>query len=309
MDRTSKGILAIVGCACLWSIGGLFIKLIPWNPLVIAGARSLIAGLFILGARIFRNHLNLAGMFPSGPTRKSFPTARFFPETNRLAFWGGSLSLAATMLIFVAANKLTTAANVILLQYSAPVYAALLGWALAKEKPFPEHWAALVAVIFGLGLFFKDGLGSMNLLGDGLAILSGLTFGAYSVFMRMQKDGRPEDSILVAHLITALVGLPWAFINPPAITLLAIGAIMVLGIFQMGVAFMLFAYGIRRVSAVQSMLSSVIEPILNPVWVLIFTGERPGIPAIAGGTVILVSVSVSSVISVRRRLREEQGSQ
>ena len=217
--------------------------------------------------------------------------------------YGAAAAYAATMLIFVAANKLTASANVILLQYSAPVYAALLGWLLVKEKPRIEHWLALAAVCFGLTLFFKDGLKGGSFLGDGLAVISGVTFGAYSVFMRMQKNGRPEDSILLAHIVTAAIGLPFALVAPPLLELKSVAAILALGIFQIGIASLFFAYGIRRVSAVQAMLTAVAEPLLNPVWVLLATGERPGAAAIAGGGVILTAVTVSSIWGVRRQRR------
>lgn len=293
MDRTTKGLAAIVACATLWSIGGLFIKLVDWHPMLIAGGRSLIAALFMLTARRFS---------PRREESKSRKPSR----TDRLALWGAALAYAATMLLFVTANKLTASANAILLQYAAPVYAALLGWFLAKEKPHAEHWGALVAISFGLVLFFKDGLAAVSFLGDSIAVVSGVTFGAYSVFMRMQKEGHPEDSILIAHLLTAAVGLPFAFVQQPTFTFEAVTAILVLGIVQIGLASLFFAYGIRRVTAVQAMLAAVIEPVLNPVWVLIFMGEKPSAAAIAGGAVILAAVTISSVIGVRRSSRQSE---
>jgi drug/metabolite transporter (DMT)-like permease len=287
MDRTTKGIAAIIVCATLWSIGGLFIKLVAWHPMVIAGGRSLVAALFMLTARRFS-------------VRSAAAAHAKLPTTNHYALWGAALANAATMLLFVTANKLTSSANAILLQYAAPVYAALLGWILVKEKPRAEHWLALIAVSFGLVLFFKDGLSTVSFLGDSIAVISGITFGSYSVFMRLQKDGRPEDSILISHLVTAAVGLPFALVYPPTFSVPAIAAILTLGILQIGIASLFFAYGIRRVTAVQAMLAAVIEPVLNPVWVLIVMGEKPSAAAIAGGAVILAAVTVSSVIGVRR---------
>jgi len=183
--------------------------------------------------------------------------------------------MGATMILFVLANKLTSSANVILLQYIAPVWAALLGWAIAKEKPRREHWLALAAVAVGLVIFFKDSLpmGSgagatrgtnPSLLGNIIAVISGITFALYSVFMRMEREGRPEDTILFAHLGTALFCLPFFFLYPPVVTPVALGSILGLGVFQIGIASLLFAYGIRRVTAVQSMLTAVVEPVIEP---------------------------------------------
>ncbi len=290
MDRTAKGLFAIVACATIWSTGGLFIKTIDWHPMVIAGGRSLIAAVFMFAMRMVRAK--------SGRVR-----AISAESGNRFALWGAAAMNASTMLLFVAANKLTTAANAILLQYSAPIYAAIFGWLLAKEKPRKEHWLALGALGVGLYVFFKDGIGGGNFLGDGLALVSGVTFALYSVFMRMQKDGMPEDSILLSHLLTAAVGLPFALFHPPAFTPSAVFGISMLGVVQIGIASLLFAYGIRRVSAVQSMLAAVMEPVLNPVWVFLVAGEQPAASALFGGAIILTAVTGSSVASVRHHAR------
>lgn len=288
----AKGLAAIFVCALLWSTSGLLIKLIPWNPLVISGSRSLIAFFFILAVRIIEKPKYV------GKSKKRYKIL-------------GALSYGATMILFVLANKLTSSANVILLQYIAPVWAALLGWVLVKEKPRFEHWVALAAVAIGLVIFFKDslfasfGLGgrveSLNaILGNSIAVLSGITFALYSVFMRLEKDGRPEDTILIAHLGTALFCLPFFLLHPPQMSPLAVSSIFGLGVFQIGLASLLFAYGIRRVTAVQSMLTAVVEPVMNPVWVFFVTGERPGPATIAGGAVILGAVIFSSIWSNKR---------
>ena len=292
MDRNTKGVLAIFVCALLWSTSGLFIKIIDWNPMVIAGSRSLIAASLMLALR-----LGASGR--TGPSAGS-AWGKIGGKPNRVALIGAALANAATMILFVIANKLTASANVILLQYSAPIWAAVLGWWILKEKLRTEHWAALGAVVVGLYLFFKDGLAQGSFLGDALALVSGLTFAAYSVLLRQQKDGRPEDSILLAHLITAAVCLPFIFIDPPRLEVLPVLSVLALGIFQIGLASLLFAYGIRRVSAVQAMLTAVAEPVFNPVWVFIVTRELPGASAVAGGSVILTAVIASSIVGARR---------
>ena len=288
MSRTTKGLWAIVACATLWSMGGLFIKMVDWHPMIIAGSRGLIAAVFMLTIRLVRSK--------NVPFTVISAASRMRPG----ALWGAAAMNAATMLIFVAANKLTTAANVILLQYSAPIYAALFGWLLAKEKPRTEHWVALGALAVGLYVFFKDGIAGGGFVGDMLALVSGVTFALYSVFMRMQKDGNPEDSILLSYLIAAAVGLPFVFAAPPEFTATAVSGILILGVFQIGVASLLFAYGIRRITAVQSMLAAVVEPVLNPVWVFLATGEQPAASAFAGGAIILTAVTGSSVASAQR---------
>jgi drug/metabolite transporter (DMT)-like permease len=282
MNRRVKGQWAIVACAVFWSTSGLFIKIVSWHPLIIAGLRSFIAALVMTGA----------GRLRPGFGKKGKAQPRMF--------WGAAISYALTMILFVIANKHTASANAILLQYSAPVWAALFGWILAGERPYKEHWAALGAVILGLLLFFKDGLAGGSLWGDSIAVLSGIAFGLHSVFMRLQKEGNPADALIMSHWITAAASIPFLFIAPPELTISNCLAIVFMGIVQIGAASLLFSYGIRRVRAVQAMLTAVVEPVLNPLWVLAVTGEKPGVPALLGGGVIITAVIISSLIGKGR---------
>jgi drug/metabolite transporter (DMT)-like permease len=271
---------AVFLCALFWSAGGLCIKLIDWHPITIAGGRSLIAALFMLGVRFIN------------------------PRTRRLTFdlrplWPAGLAYAATMILFVIANKLTASANAILLQYSAPVWAAVLGWLLFKEKLRWEQWGALVFVMGGLVLFFKDGLASGSLAGNVIALISGITFGLNSVLMRAQRGGTQADAFILAHLVTALFGAPFFFLYPPTLSPVAVGALLFLGVFQIGAASLLFSYGIARITAVQAMITAMTEPVLNPVWVLLATGEKPGPSALVGGAIIVAAVALSSLLRAK----------
>jgi drug/metabolite transporter (DMT)-like permease len=279
-QRIGQG--AVLLCAIFWSTSGLFIKLIDWHPVVIAGMRSLIAALFMVFRRIayrrrkvFRQKLNI----------------------KNVQFWGGGIAYSSTMLLFCTANKLTTSANAILLQYSAPIWAALLGWMLAKEKPSGKNWVSLAMVMSGLVLFFKDGYdqAGSSFAGNAIALASGICFGVNSVFMRFQKDGDPADSMILAHILTAAASVPFFFAAPPAFNPGNIAAILFMGIVQIGMASLLFAYGIKRIPAVKAMLTAVAEPVLNPVWVLLVTGERPALSALLGGVIIIAAVLVSSL--------------
>jgi drug/metabolite transporter (DMT)-like permease len=245
--------------------------------MVITGLRSLAAALFMLAFRL---------VFLRKRRRKGEP----FPLI------AGALAYAFTMILFVIANKLTASANAILLMYSAPVWAALLGWALIGEKPRWEHWLALVMVIGGLFLFFKDGFAGGSLLGDSLAVLSGICFGANSVFMRMQKEGRPADTMLLSQIIAVFICLPFLALYPPAVSPQNILTILFMGIIQIGCASLLFAYGIKRIPAIQAMLTAIAEPLLNPLWVLLVTGEKPSPSALAGGGIIVLAVLISNLV-------------
>jgi drug/metabolite transporter (DMT)-like permease len=273
------GILAMAATALLWSIAGLFIKVIDWHPLTIAGFRSLIAALVIL-LYLKRPRFHLS-----------------FPQV------AAALANAATMLLFVSANKTTTSANAILLQYIGPVLTAFIGAILLKERVRPEHWIAFPLVAAGMIVMFQDKLGGGTTLGNWLAVLSAVTFSFYFVFMRMQKDGSPLESILLSHGLVAAIGIISSIFLPlPSFSLKAVTAVVVLGIFQVGVSAILFAAAIKRISAVSANLIAVIEPVFNPVWVFLALGEAPGPKAIIGGAVIVAAVTGASVMGARRKI-------
>jgi drug/metabolite transporter (DMT)-like permease len=159
-----------------------------------------------------------------------------FPQT------AAAIAHAATMLLFVVANKTTTAANAILLQYLAPVLTVFIGAILLKERARGEHFAALSLVTAGMVFMFFDELDSGRLLGNILAALSSVTFSFSFVFMRMQKDGSPLESILLAHWLTAGICIMISLFLPVShITLKSLAAIAVLGIVQVGLSAILFS--------------------------------------------------------------------
>ena len=291
---------AILLCAVLWSTSGLFIKLMTWHPMVIAGSRSFLAVFILLLVRMRQEKSQK--LLPNPVSAKEF--SRHFIWAVGCGFW-----YAATMILFVFANRLTFAANAILLQYTAPIWACLLGWYLLKEKPHWEHWVALALVCFGMLLFFSNGLAGNfaanaggSPLGDLLALLSGITFAVNTVILRKHKEGNPLDIMIYAHILCLTFSAPFFFIYPPELNAPNILPILFMGIFQIGVASALFVYGIKRVRAVQAMLTAAIEPVLNPVWVLLVIGEKPALSVIAGGILIVSAVVFSSFVTRRREI-------
>jgi drug/metabolite transporter (DMT)-like permease len=276
-NDTKLGIWAMAATAFLWSSAGLFIKVIDWNPFAIAGLRSLISSLVLLAwLRRPKFHWSAAQV-------------------------GAALAQTVTMLLFVTANKTTSAANAILLQYIGPVFTAIIGAWILKERTRLEHWVAFFFVGAGMVLLFMDKLGGGRLLGNVLAVLSGLVFSFHFIFMRLQKDGSPLESVLLAHWLTAAIGLGVALFLPlPVFTWKAAGAVAMLGIFQVGIAAILFSAAIKRIPAVFANLIAVIEPVFNPLWVFLALGEAPGVHAIMGGIIIVIAVTGVSIISARR---------
>lgn len=271
------GVPAMAAAAFLWSVAGLFIKIIDWHPLTIAGVRSLIAAIVIF-LFLKKPHFHWS-----------------FPQV------AAALAYAATMILFVSANKLTTSSNAIILQYIGPIFTAFLGAWILKERAKIEHWIAFLFVAAGIALMFFDTLGGGRLAGDLLALLSALAFSLTFIFMRMQKDGSPLESMLMSHVLTAAIGLFVSlFLPAPHLTAKALVSVAVLGIFQVGLAAVLFAHAMKHISAVTANLVAVIEPVFNPLWVFLVLGEVPGARSIAGGAVIIAAVTAASAINARR---------
>jgi drug/metabolite transporter (DMT)-like permease len=272
-----RGIAALLACAVLWSSAGLFIKIISWNPMAIAGMRSLFGGLTVLV--ILRR-------------------PRFTWTWTQILC---AVAYAGCMILFVTANKLTTAANAILLQYTAPVYVAILGGLLLGERVSAIDWVTVAVVIGGMTLFFLDKLTVGGMWGNIIAVVSGVFFASAIVLLRKQKHGSPLESILLSHGITFLVCLPFVWRGAPSLA--GWGGIAFLGIFQIGLASALLSYGVKHVSALGSILTSIVEPLFNPLWVFLAVGEKPGPFAIAGGIVIVGTVTARSILTILRAKR------
>jgi drug/metabolite transporter (DMT)-like permease len=271
--QTSAGI-AIALCALLWSTGGILIKSVDWSPFAIAGARSIVGALSIM--LLLRRKPVFVIRTKTGA----------IDRVQTAICFAAALAYSLTMILFVVANKLTTAANTILLQYTNPLYVILFGPLILGEKNSRIDYVTVAGVFAGMFLFLVDGLRSGNTLGNILAALSGIAFGFTALFMRKQKDGHPSDSFVLAHLITVVAMSPFCFTSG-APSFQSWGALLALGIFQIGIPSVLYSMGIVRVTAVSAVLITMLEPLMNPVWVFIFRAEAPSPTAILGGAVIL----------------------
>ncbi len=266
-----KAIGFLIVTAILWSSGGLLIKWISWNPMAIAGMRSAVAALVLLVA--LRR------------PRLTWSSAQI----------GGAIAYTVTVILFVLANKLTTAANAILLQYTSPIYVALFGaWFLGERATWLD-WTTILVVIGGMGLFFLDDLTTGGFWGNVCAISSGVTFACFVLFMRKQKNDSPLESVFLGNIFTALIGFPFMFQTMPNASSWV--GLLLSGMLQLGLSHVLYSVAIKHVTALEAILISVIEPILNPLWVLLVLGEAPGPWAFLGGFVVLVSVTIRYVVT------------
>jgi drug/metabolite transporter (DMT)-like permease len=267
----NRHVLLLIVTAILWSLGGVLIKSIEWNPLAISGGRSAIA-VVVLGT--------------------------FFPSLWRKISWKtlpGAVAYTATVTLFVFATKLTTAANAIFLQYTAPIYIALLGPWLLRERASRFDWVLISLGLGGILLFFLDKLSISGAIGVVLALASGVSYALLAISLRRERDGSPETVVLLGNLLTLVVAAPAMF--PVENLHRNFPWLLALGIVQLTIPYLTYSAAIRHVRALDAAIISFIEPILNPVWVLMVTHERASGWALFGGAIVLSTSLVRSVFA------------
>jgi drug/metabolite transporter (DMT)-like permease len=269
----NRYVLLLLATAILWSLGGVLIKSIDLAPAAIAGARSLIATVII-------------SLVMPGIVRKISPRA--IP---------GAIAYSATVFLFVVATKLTTAANAIFLQYTAPIYIAMISPWFLGERTMWHDWLLVLLALSGVGLFFFDQLSLQGFSGVIAALGSGMAFAWLTVLMRHQKEGSPEAVILLGNALTFLIALPWMF---PIPRIHQSGPqLLLLGIVQLTIPYLLYSVAIRHVRALDASIISIIEPVLNPIWVMLVMSEHPSFWSIVGGTIVLATSLTRSLVSSR----------
>jgi DME family drug/metabolite transporter len=266
-----KGILAVLAAAILWSTGGIFIKLITLNPLQLASIRSAFAA--VIFGFVFRKKLL---------------------EVNGFTFIN-ALFYSAVLIFFVSATKNTTAANAIFLQYTAPIYVLIFEPLLNKTRFEKINIFTVILCFGGMLLFFTGEISPGHFIGNIYALLSGLAFAAFLLGMRKNKTDYQFSSIFYGNIIIALIGVP-ALTELNGISISDLLQVAFLGIFQIGIAYVIFGYGLKRVLAIEASLIGMIEPVLNPVWVFIGYGEAPSVMAITGGIIIITVISVRAFV-------------
>jgi len=268
--------LSLILTAILWSTSGVLVKMLDWQPISIWAGRATLAFLVFL---IYLRRIPL-----KRPT------------------WAQVIALVcflSTQLLFITSNKMTTAANAIFLQYTAPIYIVLLAYWFLRERPERIDWITMGAIFTGLLFFFGEELNFDGIVGNVLALLSGVTLAGMNVAMRAQKDGTPAEAIMMGHMLAAIVGAP--SLVQETFTPGNIAIIAFLGIFQIGLAFVFYANAIKHVPAMESTLILTLEPVLNPLWVFLILGESPGPSALLGGAIVVGAVTVRAVVGTRIR--------
>jgi len=265
-----RGRALILLAAILWSLAGVFIKFLDLHPLAIVMYRSFFASL------VFLPFLKRSDLRLSAPV------------------WVSVLTYTAAISAFVSANKLTTAANAIVLQYTAPVFVYLFSWWVLGEKISKLNGAALAIAMIGVAIIALDSAGEPQMIGVLLALLSGVLFAAFMLNLQRTGDISPVYLTWMNNLVCALLLLPFVTGNL-AITIDQIAILAVMGAVQLGLPYFLFSKGLRFISLQEASLIALIEPVLNPLWVALVVGEIPATATLVGGGMILLGLGVRYV--------------
>ena len=270
----------IVIAAILWSTGGLFIKWSQLNAFQISALRSIFTVLTFYA--LFRGKVFTTSIF-------TFVNGVFY---------------AAILVLFVIATKETTAANAIFLQYTAPIYVLLLEPFLLKTKLRMINIVTIIFCFLGMTLFFVGKLSPGNFHGNLVAIASGVAFAAFLLGMRKNKPEQQAASIFWGNILIMCV-CSYSLFNGGWFNSREILITGYLGIFQIGLAYAAFTFGLKRVEAIEASMVSMIEPVLNPVWVFIGAGESPSVYAILGGIVIITTIGIRTYFVERERAKNQ----
>lgn len=280
--KKNHGVIFVLLSAICFSIGGLFLKMVPWNALSINGGRALISAV-ILSCYMKATHHKLV--------------------VNKQVLLG-SACLLGEMILYVYANQLTTAANAIILQFTAPIFIILFMWIFFRQKPRRLDILTCAVVFGGIILFFIDGLSGGGMLGNLLAVGSG-AFYAVVFMLEAFPEGDSLSSMVITHSFCAVLGIPF-ILQETDFSFAPVMSIVVLGVVQQGAAFLCLSKGLRETPPVAASLVSALEPILNPVWVAIFYGELPSVIALAGAAVVIGAVVCYNLQNAKLAKREAE---
>lgn len=277
MSQKSIGMLEMVLCSILWSTSGILIKLIDMNPLCITGFRSLFAAFTVLAYMLI--------------TKKKF-------VFNKTSFLTG-LILSGSFFCVIGANKFTTAANAVVLQYTNPIFILIISVLFFKMKISRKDIITLVFVLLGIVLSFCEDMNGGGLFGNILGVFSGLFLALMFIFCGGSGGSEKITGILTGHIMSSVAGLSFLPFTENTLSGPTFFYLFLLGVFQIGLAYILFSLASGKCTPLACSIISVIEPLFNPVWVFIFAGELPGPIALAGFGIILVSISVWSILGTK----------
>ena len=272
----NRGLLYVLLGAIAFSLGGLFVKLIPWAPISTNAGRCIFSSLMIyLYIRFSKHQIRI----------------------NKTVLTGAGF-VAAMLLCYVASMKMTTAANAIVLEYTAPIFIIIFEALLFHKRPSKLDLIVCIIVFIGILIVVNDGSKGGTMIGNMIALLSGV-FYAFTIMLNDFEDGDSLSSVLFGHMLTVLIGLPF-IMKETDFSRNALLLVAALGIFQAGAGYTLLTVGLKKCSALSGSLVASIEPVLNPILVALFYGEYVGFKAIIGAAIVIGTIVIYNILRMKR---------
>ncbi len=276
-----RGLLFVAGAAFVWSSGGAIARMIesePWTTVFWRSATACVALLVYIAIR------------DRGRVTQAFRQLGWPGVVLALCFCTASTS-------FVVALSMTTVANILLIQATAPFIAGLLGWLIMGERVRPRMWLTMLAALVGIAIMVSDSFARGSMAGTILSFVIAFAFAGAVVTTRRHRDVRMTPATCLATLFAAIVALPLA--APFSVSASDLGYMTLFGAGQMAVGLILFTVGVRLVPAAEAALVSVLETILGPIWVWLLFGENPGAYVILGGAIVVAALIVHTLLDWR----------
>lgn len=275
------GRLQMAVAALLWGLAGVCVKSVEWGSMSLMAARSFISLIMLFAVkRSFKVKLSKANVM-------------------------GALMMSATSILYIEAIKLTTAGTAIVLQYVAPILVFLYSVIFKKQKPRLYQTLITLAVFGGCLLSFADSLDPSRFLGNILGLASGFAFAGQIIIMNGENNDS-EDCLMISNLLSFLICTPFMFFDKALVfNFNNIFWVLILGVFQYGLANIFFGKGIKKVDGVEGSIILIIEPVFNPIPVAIFCGEKMGVFAIIGSIIVIACVALYALIPSLEKRKEQ----
>lgn len=277
MKKEQWALILMMTAAICFSLGGLLIKIIPWNPLAINGARNLVACCVVGSYLVFTKHKL---------------------KWNKTVFLG-ALSMTGVTTLFTLANKMTTAGNTIVLQYTAPIWIVVLMGIFFGKKPTRREVVTIAIVFAGIACFFFESLSTGHIAGDVIALVSGIFYAGVFMLNEFEK-GDAFSSVFFGQLFSGVFLTPMVC-RETDFSALVLAAVFILGAVQVGFAYICFTNGTKYTDPVTASVIVALEPILNPVLVAIFYGEYLGRMALVGAMIVIGAMLYYNIGKIDRK--------
>ena len=266
MSKTQARVMLVI-ISIIWSTTGAAVRFVDWNPLVFSAFRNCVAFIFL------------------GCVRRNF-TFRLKKEILLGAIYN---YLCSTF--YVIALQFTAPANAIILQSTSPMRVVMISWLILKKGIKKKDLLFVFVITAGIAVFFMDGLGTGNLVGDAFALGSGILYAANLLHARYSGADVKEYN-MCSYVMSMLIGFPLAFVYPPDITAVTMGSVLYLGTISMGLSSVLYAKVVPYSPPAETSMLLMLDPVLNPVWVFLLFGDVPTVFAFIGSAIVLTGVAV-----------------